>query len=241
MAPLVTSGSAPGLVGPVTLVAHGERTVGVTSAELVRPHAGDSPFGGVLGELAVVVALDGSVVVPVARWTIGRYSGLALLSLASPLAAGHDVVPLSIAAVCATIESRGAPAGLVAIAADGAGYRRALIPVHVEADDDGGMRDEPRHLASPLDAADAATAVDGAPVFAWFPPDPVLGRPSEVVLVALAAPCRLQPARPRETAAIAELIGLEDLGRALLISESAAEPELRPELAQVAGEISDER
>ncbi|MGN6104278.1 MAG: hypothetical protein ACTHU0_04175 [Kofleriaceae bacterium] len=238
VAPLVASGSAPGLVGPITLVAHGERTVGVTSAELVRPHAGESPFGGALGELAVVVALDGSAAVPVERWTIGRYSGLALLSLAAPLPTDREVVPLQIAAVCASLETRGAPAGLIALAADGVGYRRALIPVHIEADDDGGMRDEPRHLVRPLDAADAKMVVDGAPVFAWFPPDPVLGRPSEVVLVALAAPCRMQPARPREIAAIAELIGLEDLGRALLTS---AEPDPRPELVQVAGEISDER
>ena len=36
---------------------------------------------------------------------------------------------------------------------------------------------------------------------------------------------------------IAELVGLDDLGRALIASQRAAERELEPELRQVAGEI----
>ena len=69
---------------------------------------------------------------------------------------------------------------------------------------------------------------------AWMPPDPVLRRPSEVVVVALAAPYRGQVFKPRAQPAIAELFGLDDLGRALPWVQEPAAPSTG--LGQIAGE-----
>lgn len=222
-----TSGSR--LVGAVLLVANGEHVVGVTSAELLRPLHG--------AELAIVTKLDGSASVPVASWGMGRYSGLGILEFDVDVPRDHDVLPLSIAAVRATPETRGAPAGVVTItAADGKGYRRELVPVHVDEDDGGGMHDTVTRLASPVEPAHATQAFIGAPVFVWFPPDPALGRPSEVLAVALVQPPFTHTGKPRETPVVGELVGLEDLGRALI---DTLDHDERPELAQVAGEIDD--
>jgi hypothetical protein len=229
VAPLVALGQPRRLVGPVALVANGAKVVGVTSAELLRPLQGTP--------VAVMTKLDGSALVPVVSWTLGRYSGLALIELGARTAGGDDVVPLDIGAVCATIDTRGAPAVLATIAPAGAGFVRTMVEVRVEPDDGGGMTDTVKRLATPVDPAQAAGAlVEGALLFAWFPPDPALGRPSEVLATALAYPLRSDPARPRHPSAIAELIGLDDLGRVLL---GELEPEARDELPQVAGEIED--
>ena len=72
-------------------------------------------------------------------------------------------------------------------------------------------------------------------MFAWFPPDPALGRKSEILALALAYAYRQQMYAPRGRPASAELVGLDDLARALPFSS----PEQEPELGQVAGEIRD--
>lgn len=229
VAPIVVAADRR-LVGTVTLVASGDQVIGVTSAELLRPLQATS--------LAVVTKLDGSAATPVSAWFMGRYTGVALVELATELPTGHDVVPLAIGAIHASVDVHGAPAALVAIAAAaaGAGFTRRLIPVHVDRDDGGGMSDQIAYLASPIDPADAELAVEGCAAFAWLPAEPALGRASEVVAFAVAYPYRAQIARPRETPVIAELIGLEDLGRALL---ATSEPEPPAELTSVSGEIED--
>ena len=137
----------------------------------------------------------------------------------------------------ATSDTQGAPAGIVTLRAHGTGIlERVLVPVHVDTDDGGGMSDTLTRIASPLEAEHATIAVEGCPVFAWFPPNPALGRPGEVLVVAIAYPYRAQTAKPRDLPVIAELVALDDLGRALISShEHAAHDELR----QVAGEILD--
>ncbi len=65
----------------------------------------------------------------------------------------------------------------------------------------------------------------------------MLGRGSELLVVALGCTYRQKTFKPRELAALAELVGLDDLGRAL--PWNAGEPEGSNELRQVAGEIKD--
>jgi len=78
--------------------------------------------------------------------------------------------------------------------------------------------------------------LDGAGLFAWFPPNPALGRAGEVLALGLAQAYR-GFAKPRQHPVIAEIVGLDDLGRALLVAHKSEERE--PELRQVAGEIVD--
>lgn len=204
--------------------------MGVTSAELLRPHA--------TAKLRVLTALDGSRHVDVMGIGMGRYTGLGLLELAKSITDDGDVKPLTIDHVCATTDTRGAPAGIVTITVgEGGTLSRTLVPVHVDGDDGGGMSDTITRLATPLDAAHANLAVEGCPVFAWFPANPALGRPEETLAVAVAYPYRAQTVQPRELPVIAELVGLDDLGRALI---SAQEHDEREELPQVAGEIVDD-
>ena len=68
------------------------------------------------------------------------------------------------------------------------------------------------------------------------PPDPLLGRKSEVVVVAQGITYHRKTFQPRTIPAVAELVGLEDLGRALPYAAPETEPS---ELVQVAGEIQD--
>jgi len=226
VAPLITLGSSPQLVGAVTLVANGARVIGVTSAELLRPLHG-TPLG-------IATKLDGSATVEVATWSMGRYSGIALVELGGAVPEGDEVVPLAIGSVNASVNVHGAPAAIVTVTQTAGRYERAFIAVHLDVDDAGGMNDHAVHLASPLEPTELP--VEGASVFAWLPPDPVLGRPSEVVVFALAYPYRANLSKPRETAVIAELVGLDDLGRALI---SEPPPDERPELFEVAGEIEE--
>ena len=65
----------------------------------------------------------------------------------------------------------------------------------------------------------------------------MLGRPSEIVVVALGCTYRQKTFKPRALAALAELVGLDDLGRAL--PWAGGEPEGSNELRQIAGEIKD--
>src|SRR5215510_1371798 len=87
VAPLLVDGA---LVGPVTLVRNGARTIGATDIELVRPHVG--------AQLSVVTRLDGSASVPVGHWGLSRKAELALIELAQPIESGHDVSPLDLGA-----------------------------------------------------------------------------------------------------------------------------------------------
>jgi hypothetical protein len=217
------------LVAPITLVKHGLRVIGVTSAELLRtqPDAG----------LAVVTELDGSATIPIASWGVGRHAAVALVELAAALPEGGEVVPIPIGSVNASVDVHAAPAAIVTIEQLGGRFERSLIPIDVDADDAGGMSDQVMHLASPHHPAHAATFIEGATAFAWLPPEPALGRrTTEVVAFGIAFPYRIGIAKPRATPVIAELSGLEDLGRALI---AAAAVHSEPELVTVAGEIEE--
>lgn len=212
IAPLVVTTPTLQLVGPCTLVTNGTQVIAFSSAELLRK-AGEP--------LAIAITLDCSKTIPVASWSMGRVPHMGVIELGAPFPKDkpYDVEPLSIGSLCATVDTRGAPSALVTVerAADGkTGVARRVIPVHVDNIDGGGMSDDVlTRLASPDRAGDANADVDGAALLSWMPPDPVLGRPSEVLVVALASPYRQQAFKPRELPALAELFGLDDMGRAL--------------------------
>lgn len=223
VAPLLVNGE---LVGPVTLVQNGNKVIGATDAELLRPHVG--------AKLSVATMLDGSALAEVGNWGLSRHASLGLVELVTPIATGLDVKPLDLGAVCASIDTRGSRAALVGIARDGARFTRTWVPVHIDTDDGAGMSDVAIRLASPLEDAHVGITVDGASLFAWFPPNPALGRASEVLVLGIAQAYR-GFAKPRDRPVIAELVGLDDLGRALIAAQRTIERE--PELRQVAGEI----
>ncbi|HEX4450024.1 MAG TPA: hypothetical protein VH143_04085 [Kofleriaceae bacterium] len=219
VAPLVTIGDAPVLVGSCTLVTNGDRAIAFSSAELLRKAA---------EPLAIYTRLDGSSTIPVKAWKLGLSGSIGIIEIPPGTAFSTDVHPLYLASVHASLDTRGAPSGLVVF---DAGFTRRLVGVHVDNGDPAG--EDPIWLATPA-SEDNAGNVDGAPLFAWMPPDPVLGRASEVVAVALAISYR-GALVPRARAPIAELIGLDDLGRVLPWAEQTPPP--RTELEQVAGEI----
>jgi hypothetical protein len=225
VAPLLVDGE---LVGPVTLVQNGSAIIGVTDGELLRPYAGAT--------LTVATMLDGSAIAAVGNWGLSRYAGLGLVELAGPLDAGLDVAPVDLGAVGASVDARGTPAALVGIVRHQAGFARTWVPVQIDSDDNAGMSDVVERLASPLEDAHIGVAVEGASLFAWFPPNPALGRPSEVLVLGLAQAYRGY-AKPRERPVIAEIVALDDLGRALIAAQQTEQRE--PELRQVAGEIED--
>jgi hypothetical protein len=227
VAPLVVLGKTLELVGPCTLISNGRKVVAFSSAELLR--AAGEP-------LAIALSLDGKRTVKIASWALARSHGLGIVELAEPVPPSGEIQPLDIGAVCAAVETRGAPAALVTVSATEHGFSRQVIPVHVDACDGGGMSDALVHLATPQDASDAGAKIDGAPLIAWMPADPVLGRGSEVVAVALAVPYRAGTYKPRELVALAELVSLDDLGRVLPYEGSS---EGSNDLTQVAGEIKD--
>jgi hypothetical protein len=224
VAPLLVEGE---LVGPVTLVRNGSKTIGATDPELLRPYVG--------AQFTVATMLDGSVTVPVGNWGLSRNAGLGLIELVHPIEPGLDVRPLGLDAVCATLDTRGAPAALVGIVREGTGFARSWVPVQVDKDS-GGMADKAPRLATPLEDAHVGMVMDGASLFAWFPPNPALGRASEVLVLGLAQAYR-GFSKPRERPVLAEIVGLDDLGRALIAAQKTEERE--PELQQVAGEIED--
>src|ERR1700733_9676693 len=177
VAPLVVLGGAsPVLVGPCTLVTNGAQTIAFSSSELLR-HAGEP--------LAICTMLDGSQTVAVTAWSMGRQGGIGLIELPA-FTPTVDVVPLQIAAICASVDTRGAASGLVIFKSSGRGFARKVVSVYVDAIDGGGMSDDViTRLATPIALADVDVECDGATLFSWMPADPVLGRPSEVVAVAL--------------------------------------------------------
>jgi hypothetical protein len=225
VAPLLVDGK---LIGPVTLVRNGDKTIGATDAELLRPHVG--------AQLSVATMLDGSATVAVGNWGLGRYAGLGLIELVQSIEPGLDVRPIDLGAVCASSDTRGTPAALVGIVRDGSGFARSWVPVQVDNDAGAGMSDLVMRLASPLEDEHVGMTVDGASLFAWFPANPALGRSSEVLVLGLAQAYR-GFAKPRARPVIAEIVGLDDLGRALIAAQKTEERE--PQLLQVAGEIED--
>lgn len=231
---VVLGDGAPQLVGACTLVTNGTKTVAFSSAELLR----------LAGEpLAIALTFDCKTTIPVSAWTMSRAPSMGIIDLGTqvPLGGKHDVTPVGIHSVCATVDTRGAPSALVGVQATPSGWSRRIVPVHVDAVDGGGMSDDIiTRLASPDAALDIDAEIEGASLFSWMPADPVLGRPPETVLVALACKYNHRTFKPRELPAIAELFGLEDLGRAL--PWSAAEREASSstnDLGQVAGEIKE--
>jgi hypothetical protein len=229
IAPLVVTKPTLQLVGPCTLVTNGTQVIAFSSAELLR-RAGEP--------LAIALTLDCSKTIPVASWSMGRVPHMGVIELGAPFPKDSqlDVEPLPIGSLCATVDTRGAPSALVTVAAAKTGVTRRMIPVHVDKVDGGGMSDEIlTRLASPDHASDADADVDGAALLSWMPPDPLLGRPSEVLVVALASPYRTKTFKPRELPALAELFGLDDMGRALPWDGTKLEGS--NELEQIAGEI----
>ncbi|HEY1552512.1 MAG TPA: hypothetical protein VGG28_32010 [Kofleriaceae bacterium] len=218
VAPLVTLGATPTVVGSCTIITNGDRAIAFSSAELLRK--APEP-------LAIYTRLDGSSQLPVTRWTLGLSGCIGLIEIPPGTAFSIDVHPLMLSSVHASLDTRGAPSGLVAFDAS---FTRRIVGVHVDNADPNG--EDPVWLATP--SSEEAGNVDGAPLFSWMPPDPVLGRGSEVVAVALAISYR-GALVPRGRAPIAELVGLDDLGRALPWAEQTPPP--RTELEQVAGEI----
>ncbi len=225
---VVTGGATPQLVGACTLVTNGKQTIAFSSAELLR----------LAGEpLAIALTFDGKKTLPVTAWVMSRSPAMGIIELGTSFPTGEplDVQPLAIASVCATVDNRGAPSALVGVQQTATGWSRRVIPVHVDAVDGGGMSDDIlSRLASPDAVLDMDAEVDGAALFSWMPADPVLGRPPETVLVALACKYLHGTFRPRELPAIAEVTGLEDLGRALPFHVA---PKAANDLGQVAGEI----
>ncbi|HEX3761751.1 MAG TPA: hypothetical protein VHW23_23795 [Kofleriaceae bacterium] len=214
------------LIGPVTLVRNGTKTIGVTDAELLRPHVGAA--------LTVATMLDGSAIAAVGHWGLSRKSELGLIELAQPVDTGMDVRPIELGAVSGNVDTRGAPAAMVGIVRDGARFVRTHVPVVLDKDDGGDLADGVLQLASPLEDEHVGMRVEGATLWAWFPPNPALGRSGEVLVLGLAQGYR-GFSKPRRHPVIAEVVGLDDLGRALLMAHKTEERE--PELRQVAGEI----
>ena len=220
VAPLVSlAGKQPKLVGPCMIVTNGDRAIAASSAELLRRAA---------EPLVIYTRLDGSSQIAIKTWQLGLHTGIGLIEIPAGTSFSTDVHPLYLEGIFATLDTRGAPAAFVTFDAN---FERRVIGVHVDNADPSG--DDPIWLATAI--ADETAEVDGAPLFGWMPPDPVLGRGSEVVAVAIGVTYRNGALRPRGKSPLAELVGLDDLARALPWAEQTPPP--RAELEQVAGEI----
>jgi hypothetical protein len=234
IAPLVVTAPQIQLVGPCTLVTNGHQTIAFSSAELLR-QAGEP--------LAIALTMDCTKTLPVTSWSLGRVPHMGIIQLGAPFPfkdKSLDVTPLRIGSVCATTDTRGAPSVLVSVqrSSDGRAVTRRVIPVHVDALDGGGMSDRLTRLASPDQPDDVDVEVDGAALVSWMPADPVLGRASETLVVALSVPYRSQIFKPRALPPLSELFALDDLARAL--PWRISQPEGSNELEQVAGELTSE-
>jgi hypothetical protein len=225
-------GARPQLVGSCTLVTNGVHTAAFASAEVLR-QAPDP--------LVIAVNFDLSRTVPVPTWMQGRHAAIGIIDLATtfPRDGKLDVEPVAISAVCATVDTRGGAAALVTIREIEGKYSRHVVSVQVDSVDGAGMSDEPTRLASPFEEAEAAGITQGGALFAWLPADPVLGRKSETVVVALGVPYLAKIFKPRDLPPIAELVGLEDLGRAVMWNAEMVES--GNDLAVVAGEIREKK
>ena len=227
VAPLVVLGpEGRQLLGPCLLITNGMQTIAVASSEVLR--TAREP-------LAILTRLDGSTHLLVKAWQLARHSAIGIIELGEGVQFSPEIHPLHLSLLSAAVETRGAPSALITIRPEGSGFVREVIGVRIEVDDGVGMSDELVRLVSPLDAVESGTLVDGSPLFAWMPPDPLLGRTSEVIAVAIGVVARARTA-PATSNAIAELVGLEDAGRALPWGETTPAPS--NDLGQVAGEIA---
>jgi hypothetical protein len=227
VAPLVVrAAGGPELAGPCMLVTNGRHAIAVASAEVLR-RAGEP--------LVILTRLDGSSFVPVTAWQLAHDPALGIIDLGEGVAFTPEVHPLHLAQLSAAVETRGAPAALVAVRPVGTAFARALIAVEVVVDDGGGMSDDITRLVMPVEAVGDDVASNGAPLFAWMPPDPVLKRASEVIAIALGVAPRTRGARSGPVVPLAELVGLEDVGRVLPWAEHTPAPQ--PELVEIAGEL----
>ena len=211
VAPLVVNGQ---LAGPCMLITNGTQSIAVASAEVLR-RAGEP--------LEILTRLDGTKSLPVKSWQMARHAAIGIIELGEGVTFTPEVYPLHLALLSAAVETRGAPAALITLRAVDKKFVREVIGVHVALDDGGGMSDDILRLATAIDPRE--TLPDGAPLFAWMPPNPVLGRGSEVIAIAIAVGSRGR----------IELVGLEDAGRALPWAEHTPPPS--NELVQIAGEI----
>ncbi|HEY0255464.1 MAG TPA: hypothetical protein VGC41_28240 [Kofleriaceae bacterium] len=215
VAPLVVlAESGPQLVGSCTLVTNGQQAIAVASSEVLR-RAGEP--------LAILTRLDGSSHVPVKAWSLARHAAIGIVELGEGVAFTPEVHPIHLGSLSAAVETRGAPAALIAAIPLEQSFARELVPIELVLDDGGGMADEITRVAKPSEQTSAL--LDGSPLFAWMPPDPVLGRGSETIAIALGILARGR----------IELVGLEAVGRALPWAEHTPPPS--NELPQVAGEI----
>lgn len=220
---VVTNGGAK-LVGPCVLVSNGAHAIALASAELLRK-AGEP--------LAIVTRLDGSATLPIKAWHLGRHPAIGVIDLGDSSAFTPEVRPIGLEVLSASVDTRGAPAALVGLRMEAGVFARIAVGVQLVVDDGGGMSDEVTRLAVPQERMPDGAQLDGAPLFAWMPADPVLARPSEVVVVALGIAPRTRTFG--SYAPIAELVGLEDAAVALPWLEQPPVAQEGP--VQVAGEI----
>lgn len=229
IAALIVPGRKPQLVGPCTLVTDGTQVVAFSSAELLR----QAPE-----PLAIALTFDCKKTVPVRAWSLCRTPQMGIIEIDVDIPEGEDldVAPLSIGSVCATIDTRGAPSALVTVHAVDGKIARRIIPVHVDTVEGGGSRDDIiTRLASPDSPTDVDAPGDGAALVSWLPADPLLGRQAEVVVCALATAYQQKTFQPRELPALAELHGLDEIGRVLPWRDIVKEAS--NQLGQVVGEI----
>lgn len=212
------------LIGPCVLVTSGAHTIALASAEALRK-AGEP--------LAIATRLDGSATLPVKAWHLGRHPAIGVIDLGDSSRFTPEVEPLALGSLSATVDTRGAPAALIGVRVDAGLFARIAVGVQVVVDDGGGMSDHANRLAVPQERLPDGALLDGAPLFAWMPADPVLGRSSEIVALALGVAPRSQTFG--SYAPIAELVGLEDAAIALPWSEQPPPGNDGP--VQVAGEI----
>ena len=166
----------PQLAGPCMLVTNGSHTIAVASAEVLR-QAGEP--------LAILTRLDGSthlagrgVAARAPRGDRHRRARRRRRVHARRVSAPPRV------AVGGGRDARRTGGARDVRAATAGKFERVVIAVDVATDDGGGMSDDITRLAIP-DRAARPRSIDGAPLFAWMPPDPVLGRGSEVIAVAI--------------------------------------------------------
>ena len=137
VAPLVTLGATPALVGSCTLVTNGDRAIAFSSAELLRKAA---------EPLAIYTRLDGSSTIPVARWQLGVHGGVGIIEIPPGTTFSTDVHPLYLASVHASLDTRGAPSSLVAFDAK---LARRLVGVHVDNGDPARVWQNPPNIPRP--------------------------------------------------------------------------------------------
>jgi len=186
----------------------------------------------------IATRLDGSATLLTGDWMIGRYAGVGLIDIDDDIPPNHEIQPLSVDAVHASLDVHGAASAIVTIEASGLGFERSLIPIDIDRDEGGELSDQIAYLASPLHPAHVSAPVVGAIAFAWLPPEPALGRPGEVVAFGLSH-AYTGTRKLRATSPIAELVSLEDLGRALIGMGGQTGTELDSVTGEIASDSDD--